>query len=255
MTWNQSLFSKKNRNISGADQRMDGYHSLTAPNEIDSDLRRISHKIQKSLAKEGLFIERTPHGLMVGRCDMIGNLIGMDHEYAREFDFGGTSGERRAIRFGHAYHTNLSKGPSIPDHSELLSKQKTDILHLLSEAHAGREPISMPLADFTNARQSGTEWDRIASDVEAGKCKGGIFSTEGKLLERFEDISEQAAKGAQKKTPSPPREMASALPKRSGCMVVGAVLAGVVLMGWVAHIMMQRAQDRQNGTQTMVAKR
>lgn len=183
--WSQALFSAKNRNLVRNQQRMDEYHILTAPSIFDERLRRMTHQIQKSAVKFAFFIERTDHGIMAGRTDLIGRVLGEDHLFAREFDFGDSLGERRSIRFGHAYFSEDGRA-SIPCFTELLEKQKEDLLFVQTEAHSGREPVVVQPTQFSSERQANTLWSRISKEVERGGCKGGLFRTDGTLIERFE---------------------------------------------------------------------
>lgn len=256
--WQQTLFSAKNRNLSPGAQRMDEYHILTADSAFDSLCRNMTHRVQKSLRKAALFIERSETGVMLGRSDMIGTVLGMDHEYAREFDFGDTSGLRRATRFGHAYHTPFSDALKVPCHNEMLSQQSGDLLHILSEAHAGREPVAMPPVQFTATRQVGTDWDRIAREVEAGRSRGGLFDADGKLIEQFESIADKVSKETQKKTASQMDRQNIGAIKPKGCrvnfMTVAAVSVGVALAGWAAWHLIQTERKKAEPSSGMMSR-
>lgn len=182
--WSQALFSAKNRNLALNEQRMDGYHMLTAHSIFDDRVRKLTHKIQKSVDKSALFIERSDLGIMVGRTDLIGHVLGEDDVFAREYDFGDSLGERRSIRFGHAYFSK-DKRVLIPCLTELLKRQKEDLRFALTEAHEGREPVTVQPTQFSAERRTSKDWDRISKEVERGRCNGGLFHIDGTLIERF----------------------------------------------------------------------
>ena len=246
--WGQSFFSKKNRSLEADGQLMDEYHVLTVPSVADEACRSISHRVQKSLNKSALFISNSGETIVVGRVDLIGNVLHANHDFARELDLGNTSGNPRAIRFGHSYYSSSANGVRIPDHIELITKQKVDLEAILAKAHEGLEPIIMPAAEFRMGRQAGSDWDRIAHEVEAGKCNGGLFHMDGTIIERFEAIAERVSEEAQKKTA---QKMARpntpvVLPKRRTprFMTIAAVSAGVAITGWIAwHLLQQQASN------------
>lgn len=187
----------------------------------------------------------------------IGDVIGGEHEFAREAPDGRYSGTGRKIAFNHAYHCNLSDASKIPDLGELSGRQRGDLLHVLTEAHAGREPVSMEPVTFNASRTVGTDWDRIAAEVEAGKCRGGFFTPEGKLLERFERIAEKGTKEAQKKTVEKmARPMAGvqaeAMARGPAFMTIAVVTIGVALTGWAAWKLIERDRRlrQQSGEQS-----
>lgn len=250
--WHQTVFSKKNRNLSPDSQLMDGYHILTSgdpttrPYDILADLRpRARHHTQSTVG----FMQKTESGLFVGLMGKIGDVIGGEHEFAREAPDGRYSGTGRKITFNHAYHCNPSDASKIPDLGEMRGRQRDDLLHVLTEAHAGREPVAMGSVTFATARTVGTDWDSVAAEVEAGKCLGGFFTPEGKLLERFENIAETVTNTAQKKTVEkmarPIAEVqAEAMAKGPAFMTIAAVTIGVAITGWAAWKLIER--DRKH---------
>jgi hypothetical protein len=71
--------------------RNDEYHMLTDAGVADEICLRIANKIKRMHKPVALFMERDANRMMVGYSDYIGAIIGSDHPYAREFDFGDTS--------------------------------------------------------------------------------------------------------------------------------------------------------------------
>jgi hypothetical protein len=201
MIWNQTVFSKKNRNLKTGGQLMDEYHILTsgennsAPNRVLRDLRARGRRYHEPLMA---FIHRLEEGMFVGLMGKNEAVMGAQHEFGREATVSRFSGPGRQIAFNHAYHCPASANPTVPDLVTLCKQQRVDLLHILTEAHAGREPIPMEPVAFASQRIAGTDWDRVAAEVDAGKCQGGFFSMDGRLIERFETISENVTKEAQK---------------------------------------------------------
>ena len=165
---------------------------LTASSVVDESCLKLGNKIKRMHKPVALVMERDANRLMVGYSDDIGNVLGDGHPFAREFDFGDTSGERRAIRFTHAYFNEGSQA-KIPCHREMLAVQRGHLEHILTEGHSGRESITMPATVFSKLPEQGTDWHRVAQEVEAGTCRGGLFNLDGSLIERFENLSQTSA--------------------------------------------------------------
>lgn len=253
MNWGQALLTKLNRSKGVGGARNDEYHMLTDAGVADGICLRIANKIKRMPKPVALLIERDAKRLVVGYSDYVGSVLGEGHPYAREFDFGDTTGERRAIRFTHAYFNEGSK-TKVPCHREMLAAQRGHLEHILTEAHAGREPVSMPATVFSKLPDKGTDWHRIAKEVEAGKCRGGLFNLDGSLIERFENLAETVGKEAQKKTTSFAERVAKTPAAPTGCRpgftTIAAVSLGAVAMGWAAwHLMRNNGQTQPQATQ------
>lgn len=249
MNWGQALLTKLNRNPDAKGARNDDYHMLTAGSAVDEPCLKLGNKIKRMHKPVALLMERDANRLMVGYSDYIGAILGTDHPYAREFDFGDTTGERRAIRFTHAYHSDGLQ-TKVPCHREMLAAQRGHLEHILTEAHAGREPVSMPATAFSQIPAKGTDWHRIAKEVEAGKCRGGLFNLDGSLIERFENLAETVGKETQKKTTTFAERVvkAPAAPTdyRPGFTTIAAVSLGAVAMGWAAwHLTRDNGKAQQ----------
>jgi hypothetical protein len=257
--WNQTIFSKKNRNLHTGGQLMDGYHILTSgdqkarSSDILADLRLRAKQHTPSTIS---FINKTKNGLFVGLIGKVGDVIGGEHEFAREAPDGRYSGVGRKIAFNHAYDCSPSAALKIPDLAELGERQRASLLHVLTEAHAGREPVSLEPVIFETKRAAGTDWDLIAAEVEAGRCQGGFFTPEGKLLERFESIAETVKNAAQKKTPlEMPRQPITsgeiAHAKGMPFIKIAAVTIGVTMTGWAAWELIKRNRNRSSEERSM----
>jgi hypothetical protein len=136
----------------------------------------------------------------------------------------------------------------------MLAAQRGHLEHILTEAHAGREPVSMPATAFSKLPEKGTDWHRVAKEVEAGKCRGGLFNLDGSLIERFENLAETVGKEAQKKTTSFAERVAKTSPAPTGCRpgftTIAAVSLGAVAVGWAAwHLMRNNGQTQPQATQ------
>lgn len=237
MSWGQAVLTALNRSPDLNSARNDEYHMLTIGSVFDETCLKIGNKIKRMHNPVALFIERDDNRLMVGYSDYVGNVLGERHSYAREFNFGDTTGERRAIRFTHAYYNEASQA-KVPCHQEMLARQRGHLEHILTEAHAGREPVIMPATIFSKLPEKGSDWHRIAKEVEAGKCRGGLFNLDGSLIERFENLAETVGKEAQKKTTSfearVVKESAASIGCRPGFTTIAAVSLGAVAIGWAA---------------------
>ena len=234
---------------------MDDYHIITSDDtaqssDILADLRsRARHHTQSTVS----FVKKTEKGLFVGLIGKIGDVLGAEHEFAREAPDGRYSGVGRKIAFNHAFHCGASDAIQIPDLVELSERQCADLLYVLTEAHAGREPVSMEPVKFSSARSVGTDWDRIAAEVEAGKCRGGFFTPEGKLLERFENIAKTVTKEAQKKTVEKMARLsapvqAEAMVKELVFMQIAPVTIGVAMTGWAAWKLIEHDRKRRQSS-------
>ena len=254
--WSQTVFSAKNRNLIPQSQMMDEYHILTSgvenvrPNEVLRELRHHSSRYPGSLM---CFIKNCEHGLFVGLIGQNEDILGEEHEFSREAAVGRYSGKGRKIAFNHAYHSDTSVASKIPDLKELRERQSADLLHVLTEAHAGREPVSMEPVMFNAARSVGTDWDRIATEVETGKCRGGFFNADGKLLDRFENIADTVTNAAQKKTVEKMARasglaQAEAIGRGPAFMTVAKVTIGLAITGWAAWKLIEHDRKRQGSS-------
>lgn len=216
--WKQTLISKKNKSLSpGAKWSQDDLHVLTpssGPVDGEEAIQRASKPFRDQMLG---FIKRDGEHLYVGVWGRVGEVLGEGHAFARELDLTNSGMLGRRIPFTHAYHTR-GKEAKIPSLAELKVQQGRDLLHILTEAHAGREPVEMAPVAFGGMRDTGTAWDRIAREVETGKSNGGFFSMNGELVKEFE------REVAQKKTPEIMRA-------RKALVVTAVAIAAVVGIG------------------------
>lgn len=187
--WQQMLFSKKNKNLIPNSQWADEFHVITQKDAASWKIvRSLVEEIMSHRSKESeliLFMQHVDGKLLTGIDGVTGDVLVEGHPFARELPSSVHSGQGREITFTHAYHQPLATEIRIPDHVELITKQKNDLLHILTEAHAGREPVSMEPVNFSATRAAETHWDKIAAAVEAGTSRGGLFRADGSLIKEF----------------------------------------------------------------------
>ncbi len=257
--WQQTLFSKTN-GLPSNDGMQDGFHILTTHVEQPpGETQRLAKLMKQHGNGLKYIISKSGDCIYVGISGVLGDILGDNHLFAREANLNPSSSlskePGRRIGFTHSYHSKVTS-VTIPDLCALRAQQSSDLLRILQEAHDsrnGRTLVSMPEVQFPSIRNIGTDWNRIASDVEAGKCEGGIFASDGKLLERFEAEVKKASSLAQKKTIPIMAEAASGVTTKPGCIVIGAMVVGAVLLGWAALTMMKRSQDKPTTERLTVA--
>lgn len=138
---------------------------------------------------------------IVEMSSIVRNLLGADHPFSKELlkdeATGAITPTGRRIQVNHVYGTE--GGKKFPDFEEFQRVQKADMLHILNEAHKGEvvPTIDMPLREFAQPRKAGTEWDRVASEIEAGKHEGkaAVFNQDGKLVTWVELAQKEQAHG------------------------------------------------------------
>jgi hypothetical protein len=195
--WTQTLLSKKNRSLRNDIARgQDEFHFLNdAPPHTKPAMRSLNLSTKRHRIKDILlFIERHDDRIYCGAQGEIGFVLGADHPFSREADLHGVS-LGREITFLHAYDHAHTDGLVVPDIASLLERQKADLLHILTEAHQGKEPVPVLDVHFEIPRRARSPWHEIAEAVESGACRGGFFSKQGELLETIRDpvVAQQRA--------------------------------------------------------------
>lgn len=255
--WIQTLFSKKNRNLQvGFEGFQDEFHILTdrRPHAVDSALSISLASKRHDSPDIMLFIEKIDGKVYCGAVGDTAHVLGPEHPFAREADLNRSGKPGRFLTFTHAYDHAAGSGLRIPGIGELRERQSADLLHILTEAHSGNEPVEVGAVTFGGAREAGTAWDEIAGEVEAGRCRGGFFTKDGALLERFDAVKEVAG-AAQKKTVEAPILPQCLKISRPSFLAVTGIAAGVGLAGWAAWELLHRHDDKLGRQKQSTASR
>lgn len=264
--WSQYLYTKRKHSMHDS-SKLDGHNALTTTHEDEEPWRRHidasgEHVRLSTPGQRSAFIQDCGDRWCVAITANISDVPGVDSDYAREQTIvhGGEKRLGRYIQFTHLYFTPKGNGAKIPDLDELLEKQALHLEEILRRAHPGEgkkgeEYVDIAKAQFDRPRKPGTEWDRIATEMERkhGKVtdfgKGYAFNASGAKIYDLPDpdpvaigltelkAAKKAAQGAEKAAENATRKFGF----REGAGVTAAVLA-LGAIGWAVKTRMNHAQ-------------
>lgn len=224
----QYLLSKLNR-FGG---EVDGFHSITP--KPNASIRKYIKSIPRDKEKLRLFICHDGVNWLVGSFGLTKDILGNDHAYSyeRPIGAGGVEEKGRRISFTHGYI--LNKGESIPSINELKSVLPKHLQDLLDRAHAGETDIVSNVS-LTSSRASGSDWDRIATEYEAGERAGKLSIFDGE--KHLKDIVVEEKKTSELSGTSPM--------DRRAFFKVAAVGLGLAVAGFAAWKLFEMMRKKE----------